>query len=528
MELSRLIAALSDPSAYPHPVDTVEVHQTHISVVFLAGAFAYKVKKPVALGFLDYGTPTRRRHFCHEEYRLNHRLSPEVYLGVVPITRDGETVRVEGQGEVVEWAVKMTRLPEDATLRRRLEHGEVDGGLVEMLARRVAEFHVHAQRGDPVTGFGRFEVVARNARENFEQSEPQVGSTISRSVFERLRALTEERLSEHRGRIEDRAARHVPCDTHGDLRLDHVYYFPDQPPPSDLVIVDCIEFNERFRYADPVADMAFLVMDLARSGRRDLARVFADAYFAASGDADGRALLPFYTAYRAAVRGKVEGIEGAETEVPEPERASARERARAHWLLALGELETPERRPCLLLVGGLPGTGKSTLARGLSERAGFAVIRSDVVRKEIAGAVGRRAADFEAGIYSPEWTERTYLECSRRAAAIVFEGGRVLIDASFRAEAKRNLFLRAAIRWGVPGLMLLCRAEPDVVHDRLRARREDASDADWPVYLQAAQRWEPFSPRTRRWVREIITDGGPDQALGQALRELREQGLAGG
>ena len=198
--------------------------------------------------------------------------------------------------------------------------------LVEMLGGRVAEFHAHAQRGDPVTEFGRFEVVARNARENFEQSEPQVGSTISRSVFERLRALTEERLSEHRGRIEDRAVRHVPCDTHGDLRLDHVYYFPDQPPPSDLVIVDCIEFNERFRYADPVADMAFLVMDLARSGRRDLARAFADAYFAASGDADGRALLPFYTAYRAAVRGKVEGIEVAETEVPEPERVAARER----------------------------------------------------------------------------------------------------------------------------------------------------------------------------------------------------------
>ena len=173
----------------------------------------------------------------------------------------------------------------------------------------------------------------------------------------------------------------MPRDTHGDLHLDHVYLFPDRAPPADLVIIDCIEFNERFRFADPVADMAFLVMDLAFHGRRDLARAFADAYFRASGDEEGRALLPFYTAYRAAVRGKVEGMELAEREVPEAERAAALVRARAHWLLALGELEEPGRRPCLVLVGGLPGTGKSTLARGLAEQAGFTVIRSDLVRR---------------------------------------------------------------------------------------------------------------------------------------------------
>src|SRR5262249_39475543 len=155
--------------------------------------------------------------------------------------------------------------------------------------------------------------------------------------------------------------------------------------PADLVVIDCIEFNERFRFADPVADMAFLAMDLAFHGRRDLARAFADAYFEAAGDAEGRALLPFYTAYRAAVRGKVEGFKLGEAEVPGAERAAARARARAHWLLALGDLEEPGRWPCLVLVGGLPGTGKSTLARGLAERAGFTVIRSDVVRKELAG-----------------------------------------------------------------------------------------------------------------------------------------------
>ena len=225
--------------------------------------------------------------------------------------------------------------------------------------------------------------MATNARENFDQSASHVGTTLSRAVFERLRGQTESALTALRPVIEGRAERGVPRDGHGDLRLDHVYLFPDHPPPADLAIIDCIEFNERFRYANPVADMAFPVMDLARLGRRDLARAFADAYFLASGDTEGWALLPFYTAYRAAVRGKVEGMELAEREIPASERAAALVRARAHWLLALEELEEPGRRPGLVLVGGLPGTGKTTLAQGLAEKAGLSVMRSDLVRKEL-------------------------------------------------------------------------------------------------------------------------------------------------
>jgi aminoglycoside phosphotransferase family enzyme/predicted kinase len=529
MELAPLIEALSKAAAYPYPVEAVEIRHTHISVVFLAGPFAYKVKKPVNLGFLDFSTLDKRHHFCEEEVRLNRRLAAEVYLGVVPVSRTSLAVKMEGQGEAVEWAVKMKRLPEEATLEKRLQRGQVEVGLLRALARKVASFHARAETGEHISAFGRFEVVARNARENFDQVAPQVGTTLSQSVFEKLRGLTEEALARLRPLIEGRAERGVPRDTHGDLHLDHVYLFPESAPPGDLVIIDCIEFNERFRFADPVSDMAFLVMDLRFHGRRDLAGAFAQEYFGASGDEEGRALLPFYVAYRAAVRGKVEGFELLEKEIPETERNAALAKARAHWLLALGELETPGRRPCLVLVGGLPGTGKSTLAQGIAERAGFRLIRSDLVRKGMAGLPAQESARsaFEEGIYAPAWSDRTYAECLCRAEKLLFEGKRVIVDASFGDEKRRQAFLDAATRLAVPVVFMLCQAEPEVARGRLECRRGDASDADWSVYQKAAEQWEKIGPAARGALCEVPTSGTKDQALARALAVLGEAALLG-
>jgi aminoglycoside phosphotransferase family enzyme/predicted kinase len=526
MELGRLIEALSSPASYPHAVDSVQLRQTHISVVFLAGEFAYKLKKPVNLGFLDFTTLDKRRHYCDEEVRLNRRLARSVYLGVVPITEDG---RIEGTGEAAEWAVKMERLPEGASLLDRLRSGEVDARLLKLVARRVAEFHSEAERGPRVSEFGRFEVVAGNARENFDQASPWIGQTMSRPVFDRLRARTEETLDRLRPLIEARAARGVPCDTHGDLHLDHVYHFPDRPPPDDLIAIDCIEFNERFRFADPVADVAFLAMDLIFRGRRDLADRFAASYFTASGDGEGEPLLPFYVAYRAAVRGKVEGFQLGEPEIPEADRTAARRRARARWLLALGELEEPARRPALVLVGGLPGSGKSTLARGLAERAGFTVIRSDAVRKELAGLgpSSKARAAVDAGIYAPEMTARTYAECLRRAEELVFNGGRVIVDANFGVEERRRLFLDAAARWCVPACLFICSASPVVARERIAARRGDASDADVAVYEKLAARWQEAGPDTRAAMHELSLDATPDDTLAEAVEALRRARLMG-
>jgi aminoglycoside phosphotransferase family enzyme/predicted kinase len=529
MDFPALMQALQDPRAYPGQADSVEMRQTHISAVFLVDGWAFKVKKPVSLGFLDFSTLQKRKHYCEEEVRLNRRLAPGVYLGVVPITRAEAGLSVGGEGEPVEWAVQMARLPDEATLEHQVRQGGGVGPQVSALARRIAEFHAAAAGGEEVWKFGAYEVVAGNARENFEQSAGHVGMTVEREVFERARGLNESWLARLRPLIESRARRGVPRDTHGDLRLGHVYLFPDKPPPDDLVLIDCIEFSERLRFADPVADMAFLAMELIALGRRDLAALFCREYFAASGDGEGESLLSFYVAYRAAVRAKVEGIKATEAEVPASGRERAVARARRLWLVALGELEAPSQRPCLVLACGLPGTGKSTLARGLAGRAGLSVIRSDAVRKELAGIAEGKAASagFGEGIYTKEWTERTYEECLRRAEGALRAGGRVIVDATFGEESRRLSFLDLAERLGVPVAILCCEASPEEARRRLEGRVGDLSDAGWEVHQQAAARWEPFGARARRALIRI-PQGAPDESLERALAGLRSIGLFDG
>jgi len=335
----------------------------------------------------------------------------------------------------------------------------------------------------------------------------------------------EETLAQQRPLIESRAARGIPRDTHGDLRLEHIYLFPEKQPPNDLIIIDCIEFNERFRYADPVADVAFLVMDLQFEGRRDMAQTFVDAYFRATGDEEGRALLPLYLAYRSTVRAKVDGIKCMEREIPESERIVAYQRARAHWLLALGELEQANRKPCLVLLSGLPGSGKSTLAQKLAEHTSFHILRSDVIRKELAKSAGIPFSPSTPVIYTPEWTAKTYAECLRRTEELLFAGERVLVDATFREERWRQAFLTAAVRWGVPAVLLLCHADPDIVRARLEGRQHDVSEADWQVYQSLAQSWQEISDFTRPFLHEISSGGSAEETLAQGLQVLQATGL---
>jgi uncharacterized protein len=551
--VKELLEGLDRPGAYPHPAEDVRVVQTHISVVFLAGPYAYKVKKPVRFAFLDFSTLALRRRFCHAEVTLNRRLAPTVYHGVVPIVRRDEELRVLDllldrpedpvplgpEEEVVDLAVRMTRLPPERNLRSLLRRGELDGsagqGLLERLAQLLAEFHRRADRSDEIAAVGGFDSVVANATANFDELEDAVGATLSEPVLRGLREHSERQLARLRPLMERRARDHVPCDTHGDLRLGHVYVLTDEDGGLDkesIVVIDCVEFNDRFRFADPIADLAFLVMELEFEGRPDLARVLVDRYLEAAGDSEGRQLLPYYVAYRDVVRGKVRTLTARDPAIPLPEQEKAAARATRHFLRALSGLAPPDERPALVLLGGLPGVGKSVLARALAETSGFVWIDTDMVRRELAAATDRATgpAPFEAGLYTPALTDKTYDECRRRARALLLEGKRVLIEASFRLDRHRAAFLEEADPLSVPALFLVCEADREVVRRRLQARPDrpspGPSDADWDIYRAMERRWEAPGPTTAPVTQRVRGDRPLEAMLLESTEILRSAGLA--
>ncbi len=518
-----IVSLLSRKQSFPVSVDSVEVRQTHISEVFLGDNVVYKVKKPVKLPFLDFSTVGLRHHFCEEEVRINSPWAPGIYLGVVPITTDPDGYRFEGDGPVADWAVKMQRLPEDVTLRSRLNRGDLTKHDCERVARRIAEIH---RTSTPASGHDAANAVTTfrsQLNDNWQFAEQLPGGIVDREVMEKIRSLSDQWLDRCGDLLLQRAKQGLVRDVHGDLRLEHVFYFPESSPPGDIVILDGIEFDPGLRLIDVVADIAFMTMELSFVGRRDLAEAFADAYFTASGDSTGRDVLPLFAAYRSAVRAKVAAILATESEVPEVDRNKGLARSRSHWLWCLSEMETPGRRPALVLVSGLPGTGKSTLARSLAEKAHFEVIRSDVIRKEIFTA---ESSEPSGSLYTSDRTQRIYDECLQRARRLLQAGKRVIIDATFQRDQDRQAFLQLAIDCGSRAIWLECTASAEITKQRIDARHGDASDADWSVYQLVSSRWQPSSELTERFHQRIETGSSGESACNAAMMILRQEGIA--
>lgn len=522
--LEYLIENLSRPSAYSHEVDDVEIEQTHISVVFLAGRLVYKVKKPVKLPFLDYSTLEKRRQYCRREIQLNRRLAPEsIYRQVVPITSDGDNLEIDGQGDIVEWAVEMKRLPADRTFQALLEAKELDTDLIESAAARIAAFHRDAERADPK--WAGYEQVSANLLDNFEETTDHVGDVVPKQLFERTKQLTEQHLEASKEQIEARAAQGKSKDCHGDLRLKHIYHLPEQDTHK-IPVVDCIEFNDRFRYSDPLADIAFLNMDFHFEQAPHLREVFMEAYFEESDDEPRPNLLSLYTAYRAAVRAKVEGIRSFEGELSNEKREDARQQALAHWLLVQKCLAEPDQRPMILLLGGLPGTGKSTIASRMTDRLNAETIDTDSVRKELAEMQDGGDLDYGEGIYTEAWTKQTYQTCLDRARDLIARGQRVIVEASFRDAAKRRLFWGLARQLRVDTYFVECRADSEEIERRLRDRTDTPSDAGVDVYRKMRDSWESLEywPAVRHF--ELDTSGTVEETESDLIGFLKTVGLA--
>jgi len=491
--LPPLIRSLLDPASYAAESGPVELLQTHISYILLTSRFAYKIKKPVNFGFLDFTTLEKRRFFCEEEVRLNRRLAPEVYLGVVPVSKIGARVQMEGRGEAVEYAVKMTRLPDEEMLINALERSSVLSSTIKAVGERIAAFHASAATDARISSFGAPALIRKNTGENFSQTEAFVGRSLSRGLFDRVRDYTDAFLRKNEELFLRRMAQGFIRDCHGDIHCEHVLI------SNGIEVIDCIEFNERFRLSDTVADAAFLSMDLDFHNRADLARDFDSSYFAASGDAEGRKLLDFYKCYRAFVRGKVDSFKSTEPEVSTIERSSSLLSARRHFHLA-GLYSSGGVRPTLVVVRGLSGTGKSTVAALLAEEASFVRLSSDAVRKELAGIAPseHRHEGWARGIYSEEFTEKTYSELIRRAGEAIKEGRSVVLDATFSKKRFIEAARLASARAGAEFHLIECSASDATVKKHFIDRclkegtlTETVSDADWDIYLKQKSAFEP-------------------------------------
>lgn len=326
--MSSMIDDLKDPQAFPEKTSRINLLQTHISYVFVGDEFVYKIKKPVNFGFLDFSTLTLREKYCHREVELNSRFSKDVYLGVYPVTFDGENHRIDGKGETVEYAVKMRRLYEGDLMRTRFREGSITDKDTENIARTIADFHRTTARSDEIDKFGQITSVRFNVDECFEQTEKFIGDSITPEQYNGLKSWTDRFYVEKKELFERRIKGGHIRDCHGDLHMEHVCL------TDPIILIDCIEFNDRFRYSDTASDIAFLLMDIEYNGGRDLAGKLYESYIKYSGENDIDELVRFYKVYRAYVRGKVNSFLLNDPAVPDEKKYEARITARSYFKLA--------------------------------------------------------------------------------------------------------------------------------------------------------------------------------------------------
>jgi len=328
MDISSLQKALLNPAIYPDSPKEIRLIETHISLVFLTREYVYKVKKPVDFGFLDFTSLDKRKYFCEQEVKLNRRLSPDIYLGVVEITFDRDRISFNGKGRVEEYAVQMKRIPEELLLDKLVEKGQVNREMMEALSKRLARFYASAETNEHIKSFAKPERVKQDTDENFEQTAKYIGAVISKPVYEEIQKRTNDFFRTREALFHRRIVSGRIRDCHGDLRLEHIFW------SKEIAIFDCVEFNERFRYTDVAADIGFLAMDLDYHGREDLSEHLVRSYVETSEDQEVLHMLDFYKCYRAYVRGKVESFRLDDPHIPEAEKREALTRARKYFKLA--------------------------------------------------------------------------------------------------------------------------------------------------------------------------------------------------
>jgi aminoglycoside phosphotransferase family enzyme/predicted kinase len=523
MTHSKLVHAMSRPDFYGHNPDSVQLLQTHISFIFIAGDLVYKVKKAVDFGFLDFTTLEKRKFYCDEELRLNRRLASEIYLEVVPIGEDESGNLSLGAGNtIIDYAVKMKRLPEEKMLNRLISEGKVDDSVMDRVAKRVYEFHREAATGGEIDRIGGIDTIRHNHNENFEQTVQYIGTSIDRDRHQFIQSYAENFLNKNSELFEERVAGHRIRDCHGDLHLQHICI------GDEILVFDCIEFNERFRYLDVAAEVAFLSMDLDFNGYHGYASTFVTSYLRYSSDSNIKKLLNFYKCYFAYVRGKVTSFKLDDDAIDKREKKEAIEMASRYFELASGYAALLEK-PTIILMTGLMGTGKSVLAERLASLLGAEILRTDVIRKKLLDipSVEHHFEEFGEGIYSKEMSERTYGEALKMAESIIKKGGSVIVDASFKKKAKRNNFSSLARKVGADFFIIECTCPEDTIKLRLEQRllnKEEASDGRWEIFQAQKKDFDRIDEALPEVHIIIDTSKAPEKCASEAVSRMRISG----
>src|SRR6266480_1084583 len=515
----ELVSFLEVPASYPHGTREVRSIQTHISWVFIAPPFVFKVKKAVNLGFLDVSTLEKRRHFCQRELELNRRLCPSVYLDIVPIYKSASGFSFKAEGEIAEYSVRMRQLPDGWFLSELLVKRLVGENEINRVISCLHRFYEQQTPSPEIEEWGRPEKLKISTDENFAQVEPFVGRTISTVAFETIRHFTNHFYAANEKLLRERVQQHRIRDCHGDLHLDHIHITPEA-----TTIFDCIEFNDRFRFIDIANDLAFLAMDFDFEGRSDLGNLLLRNAAREFGDDGILKVSDFYKCYRAFVRGKVQSIQGISMKTTTPEEHA--EQAARYFRLAL-RYAVSGSEPFVLAVIGRVGTGKTAVAKQLGNELDLPVFSSDETRKTLAGVplTERTAAERRDEVYSKQMTEQTYKKLLEHGLAALEAHNGVVLDATFSSRANRKSLRDACAKADVHLQVVELDVDPGQIKRRLKARDETSakiSDARLEDFEKLSAAYKPPSELTRDLIK-ISTNIAVSDSVKAGLLQLAKK-----
>ena len=495
--LPALIQQMLQPGFYPHPVkEPIKLIQTHISYVLLTGDHAYKVKKPVNFGFLDFSSLEKRQNFCQEELRLNQRGAPQLYLEVLPITLDGEQYHLQGESDAVEYVLKMQQFPDNALLSHMFDQGKLTEEHIEALGKVVAQYHAVTESNDYILSFGEVSQVRASIDENYEQTEKYIGGPQTQAQFDETKSYTDNFFAKFPELFNSRIKNKYIRECHGDLHLNNICLWQDR-----ILLFDCIEFNEPFRFVDVMYDIAFAIMDLEARGRKDYANAFLNTYIEQTGDWEGLQLLPLYLSRQAYVRAKVTSFLLDDPGIPGDVKDNAAKTAAEYYKQAWEY--TKPRQGQIFIMSGVSGSGKSTTARLLSRELGAVIIRSDAVRKHLAQVPLLERGGDE--LYTPQMTEKTYNRLSELGILLAKQGFTVILDAKYDRQHLRGNVISQAEESKIPCKILQCVAPEEILRERLNKRTGDIADATSDLLSSQLDRAEEFTVQEKTYLTILDT-----------------------